>query len=107
MEYDKLKFILANYNWNHGFDIPKKILNEKTCDLALALEIFYLCDGYAYFLNGKTGSSEWLEFISNLYIEIVNGKYQLSQYHYEIPLNFMQKDHLRKNGVPNVFLKDV
>ncbi len=48
MPYNDLEKILNEYNWDDGFAIPKKILSNPHCDLALALKIFYLADGFAY-----------------------------------------------------------
>ena len=67
MSYNDLKKILNEYNWDDGFEIPKKILSNQDCDLALALEIFYLADGFAY-LEGFVKESkleEWEQFIRN------------------------------------------
>ena len=38
---NKLRQLLNEYNWDDGFDLPKKILENPDCDLALALEIFF------------------------------------------------------------------
>ena len=48
MVYNDLENMLNEDNWDNGFEIPKEILADPRCDLALALEIFYLSDGYAY-----------------------------------------------------------
>ena len=37
-----------NYNWDNGFEIPEKIINQKYCDLSTALMIFYKSDGFRY-----------------------------------------------------------
>ena len=42
MVYNDLENMLNEYNWDNGFEIPKEILADPRCDLALALEIFYL-----------------------------------------------------------------
>ena len=49
-----------NTNWDDGFEIPKQILAAPSCDLALALEIFYLSDGYA-FLDDSTKTTDLKE----------------------------------------------
>lgn len=49
--YDKLKIQLKEYNWDDGFEFPRKLLNSPECDLAMALDIFYLADGYGYIQN--------------------------------------------------------
>lgn len=37
-----------NYNWDNGFDIPQAVLDNKNCDLGIALLIFYRADGFGY-----------------------------------------------------------
>ena len=108
MPYNDLKKVLDEYNWDDGFDIPKEILRNQNCDLALALEIFYLGDGYAYFIGAadEVGpeQEEWKQFISALYNDILCGKYPKTSRQYEIPLNKVQKYKFRKNSVPEIFL---
>lgn len=57
-----------------GFELPKEILADPGCDLALALEIFYLGDGYACLenLEKTTDLKEWGNFITVLYDDILN-----------------------------------
>ena len=57
MVYNDLRSKLNEYNWDDGFEIPKQILAAPSCDLALALEIFYLSDGYA-FLDDSTKTTD-------------------------------------------------
>ena len=73
MSYDDLEKLLDEYNWDDGFEIPKEILSNPYCDLALALKIFYLADGFAY-LDGfaeKGRLDEWEQFIYSLYNNIL------------------------------------
>ena len=110
MMYDELQKIVRNYNWDDGFELPQKVLSDERCDLALALEIFYLGDGYRYFQmyeNNIAGTQERLEFISKLYDEIVNGKYEKMETHFEIPLSKVQRYQLRKNNISEVLLTDL
>lgn len=48
---NKLRQLLNEYNWDDGFDLAKEMLENPDCDLALALEIFYLADGYSYLID--------------------------------------------------------
>ena len=61
MVHNDLRSKLNEYNWDDGFEIPKEILAAPGCDLALALEIFYLSDGYAFLdnLTKTTDVKEW------------------------------------------------
>ena len=42
MSVNDLDNILNKYNWDDGFKIPKELLNDPDCDLALALKNFSL-----------------------------------------------------------------
>lgn len=100
---------LNEYNWDDGFKFPQKLLNQPDCDLALALEIFYLADGFAY-LDGyaeETSLEEWKRFICSLYDDIINGRYIKSDRQYEIPLSKVERYKLRKKQIPEVFLADL
>ena len=109
MRYEELKSTLAEYNWDDGFDVPMKLLNDLNCDLALALEIFYLADGYAYLDNPVANPKleKWSLFISDLYNDILNGKYVVTEFVFEIPLSKVEKYKFRKKQVPEVFLTDL
>ena len=68
--------MLNEDNWDNGFEIPKEIqvllYIDPRCDLlALALEIFYLSDGYAYLedLEKTTDLKEWNSFIMGMHCQ--------------------------------------
>lgn len=105
MPYNDLEKILYEYNWDNGFAIPKKILSNPHCDLALVLKIFYLADGLAY-LDGfaeKTELKEWKHFISSLYNDILSNKYRKSRRTYKIPLTKVQKYKFKKTDTGDFF----
>lgn len=83
-------------------------LNENS-DLADALNVFFAAGGYDFFnvVNPKYYSDKWLEFVGNLYEEIVNGKYAASDKKYKIPLSREQREELANRGVPEVFVRDL
>lgn len=110
MTYEELKDQLANYNWDDGFYLPQKIVSDEKCDLALALEVFYLGDGFTYFLtyvHSIGGSKEWFCFIDKLCKDIESGRYEKSEHHYKIPLSKVQRYQMAKINIPQVFLEDV
>jgi len=109
MEYDDIRQKIREYNWDDGLSFPKEILENPNCDLALALEIFYLADGYSYLDNsyGITGLTEWKAFISNLFNNILNGMFSKTGNSFEIPLTKVAKYKFRKNQIPEVFLTDL
>ncbi|WP_252871370.1 DUF4274 domain-containing protein [Roseburia inulinivorans] len=88
MVYNDLENMLNEYNWDNGFEIPKEILADPRCDLALALEIFYLSDGYAYLedLEKTTDLKEWNSFITALYDDISNNKFPKTGKSFKIPI---------------------
>ena len=106
MVYNDLRSKLNEYNWDDGFEIPKQILAAPSCDLALALELFYLSDGYA-FLDDSTKTTdlkEWGKFIAVLYDDILNDKFPKTSTAFEIPLSQVQKYKLQKKGISKNFL---
>ena len=78
-------------------------------DLALALEIFYLSDGYAYLedLEKTTDLKEWNSFITALYDDISNNKFPKTGKSFKIPLSKVQKYKLQKKGISKIFLIDL
>lgn len=109
MAYYDLKRKISAYNWDDGFELPKEILANPDCDLALALEIFYLADGYGYLEQPRnaTVSAEWNRFIAALYNDILNHKFPKSDTSFEIPLSKVQKYKLKKKGISELFLTDL
>lgn len=106
MVHNDLRSKLNEYNWDDGFEIPKEILAAPGCDLALALEIFYLSDGYAFLdnLTKTTDVKEWGRFITVLYDDILNNKFPKTSTAFEIPLSKVQKYKLQKKGISKIFL---
>ena len=109
MVYNDLENMLNEDNWDNGFEIPKEILADPRCDLALALEIFYLSDGYAYLedLEKTTDLKEWNSFITALYDDISNNKFPKTGKSFKIPLSKVQKYKLQKKGISKIFLIDL
>lgn len=113
MTYNELKQWLAEYNWHDRYDTPQQVLENQNCDLALALELFYLGDGYAYYekisqgIKIKEWQDKWRCFISQQYEGILSGKSPKTRNHYEIPLSRVERYKLRKSGMPEIFLTDL
>lgn len=109
MAYDDLKNRLNEYNWDDGFKVPREILADADCDLALALEVFYLADGYRYLERSRktTKLQKWNRFITVLYDDILNHKFPKTDTSFEIPLSKVQKYKLRKIGIAEIFLTDL
>ncbi|MDO4469050.1 MAG: DUF4274 domain-containing protein [Bacillota bacterium] len=103
MIYNDLKSKLNKYNWDDGFEIPKEILDAPSCDLAL--EIFYLSDGYAFLddLTKTTDFKKWGRFITILYEDILNNKFPKTSTSFESPLSKLQKYKLQKKVSQKIF----
>lgn len=109
-EYEEIDQLIEGYNWDDGFSLPQRILENQNCDLALALKIFYLGDGYDYLqiMGHVDPSDDWLQFISRLYSEIIENKYKcIPLHHYSIPLTKVQKYKLEKQGIPSILWMDI
>lgn len=100
-----------NYNWDNGFDIPQVILDNKQCDLSIALLIFYRADGLSYLANkfDNGNLAQWSSFIKKLYTSILVGKYPKSTIGFEIPLTKVQIFKLKKLISPeeNIFVEHI
>lgn len=109
MRYDALVDMLKTYNWDDGFQVPREILADSNCDLALALEIFYLADGYLYLQQADhtTNLKNWEPFLAALYQDILKNRYPKTNTSFSVPLNKVQKYQLRKKLVPEIFLTDL
>lgn len=56
-----LYIYIYNYNWDNGFDIPQTVLDNKICDLSIALLIFYRAGG----LGSTIVVDEWEKYEKN------------------------------------------
>lgn len=90
---------LQDYDWDDGFEIPKAILQKECCTLQIALQIFWLADGYTY-LQDKEGDPvqpEWTAFMAGLYRDILAGKYMVGKLAFEPELNKVQIYKFKKH----------
>lgn len=97
---DFLHIYMDNYNWDNGFDIPKKIIQKDCCELSTALMIFYLADGTHYLENRceieNSSPTVWTTFIDELYTSIICGKFIEGDIFFEPPLSKVQLYKLKK-----------
>lgn len=100
-----------NYNWDNGFVIPQIILDNKKCDLSIALLIFYRVDGLRYLTNKCDNEklSHWFSFIKKLYYSILTGKYQKGKIGFKVPLSRVQIFKLKKviSEKDNIFIENI
>lgn len=111
---EKLYVYAYNYNWDDGFEIPNLILNNRKCDLSIALLLFYQAEGtrfWEYDFSDEDGfvAKEHYAFISKLHDDIVNGRYIKGNIQFKIPLSRVEKYKLGKllNEKEEVFLNDI
>ncbi|MBQ8604413.1 MAG: hypothetical protein IJ410_06195 [Oscillospiraceae bacterium] len=92
-----------------SFVLPKEYILDKNSDLADALNVFYSAGGYEFFnvMEPEYYSGNWLNFIGNLYAEIDDGLYTLSNKEFTVPLTDEQKMELAERGVPQMFVTDI
>lgn len=94
-----------------GFDIPQTVLDNKKCDLSIALLIFYRADGLSY-LEDKTDNAnlpQWYSFIKRLYDSILTGEYQRGEIEFKVPLSKVQLFKLKKvtTEEENIFTENI
>lgn len=110
---DVLYVYLYNYNWDEGFEIPKKILANEYCELSTALMMFYLADGERYFEDKDMETcslvSEWDFFLQSLYNQIVSGSFKKGNISFKPPLSKVQLYKIKKtlSDKEEIFLKEI
>ena len=110
MTYEEMTESIRDYDFSDDFILAEKILTSPLCDLALALKIFYLANGYE-FLKDPTGHSggeaRWLFFMSTLKKDIESGTFKNEGRPFRVPLTRNQKAGLRKMRIRDIFLTDI
>lgn len=93
-----LHLIAINYNWDDGVEIPQMILNNNHCELATALTIFELAEGFEYLDDKSTLAydNELKSFVSDLYERIINRKFIQGEIKYAPQLTKVQIYKLKK-----------
>lgn len=98
------------YEWEESsFTLPDEYILDQNSDLADALYVFYLAGGYEFFnvIESEYYSGNWLDFIGDLYREIVDDTYISKGKQFVVPLSDEQKLELADRGVPEVFVTDI
>jgi len=100
-----------NYNWDNGFEIPRKIIHKDCCQLSTALMVFYAADGVRYLQDKNEVNSlkEWSIFIKELYNKIINNEFLEGAIKFTPPLSKVQIFKIKKiiNTNEEVFLKEI
>jgi hypothetical protein len=104
---DMLRKMAMEYNWDDGFAFPQAIADHPNCDLAVALELFWLADAITVHLGEalqREYNTEWISFCKVLAQRLLDGHYVLGSVAFEVPLSKTQIYKYRKRGVPELFL---
>lgn len=111
---EQLFVLIANYNWDDGFDIPKAVIANPACTKGVALLTFYRADGYRLLSEGEDAfnehsSSTWKEFLTTLYKAICEEKFPDGNLAYTPEITNIQKFKLKKQNpdLPSIFLQGV
>ncbi|CUH92149.1 DUF4274 domain-containing protein [Herbinix luporum] len=100
-----------NYNWDNGFEIPKKIIHKDCCQLSTALMMFYAADGIRYLQDKSKVNNlkEWSTFIKELYNKIINNGFIEGAIKFNPPLSKVQIFKIKKviNTKEEAFLKEI
>ena len=110
---DIIHIYMNNYNWDDGFEIPKKVLKNNCCELSTALMIFYLADGIRYLEDKdevkKSCLVEWSRFVQDLYNQIMSGKFKQGNILFKPPLSKVQTYKLKKmlNENEEIFVNEI
>jgi len=101
-----------NYNWDNGFEIPKKILLKDCCELSIALLIFYSADGISYLRNKNQENvdlKEWSFFIKEVYLGITKKTLKRGEIKFVPPLSKVEMYKLKKEIEESdyVFLEEI
>lgn len=105
-EADKLGYAMWD---DKDFTIPKEFHLDDNSTMQDALKVFYGAGGYDFFRveNPDKYAARWLDFIGDLYSDIVDGKYESDGKPYSIPLSENEKEVLREQEVPEIFTEDL
>lgn len=101
-----------NYNWDNGFEIPRKILLKSCCELSTALMMFYAADGDRYLQDKDENNGnlkEWSIFIKELYNRIISNEFLKGDIKFVPPLSKVQIFKLKKiiSDEESVFLEEL
>jgi hypothetical protein len=106
----ELKAAALEHNWDDGFAVPRAIAFHPRCDLAVALQLFWLADAMAVYVGEakEDGYNEdWLSFCRPLIEKILRGDYGQGDASFDPTLDRVQLYKYSKRGVPEIFLSPV
>lgn len=101
-----LHYIVCNYNWDDGLEIPITILRNKYCDKGTALMLFEYADGYLIFENDNDLTEKHKEFILEIKYKIESDDFATRNIMYIPDLSRTQKYKFKKavSNINEVFI---
>lgn len=100
---EELAYYLDLYNWDDGFAVPTAIANHPGCDQALALRLFWLADGLAWYTSkGSPGryQQEWGAFCHLISDGILSGRFPQGDLSFDPGLSRVEMYRLAKSEIP-------
>ncbi|WP_082576284.1 DUF4274 domain-containing protein [Lysobacter sp. Root604] len=104
---ETLWHMCLDYNWDDGFAFPQAIADHPNCDLAVALELFWLSNAISIYLGEVSNgayNADWRCFCSSITQRILSGHYVQGATSFQVPLTKVQIYKYRKLGVPSLLL---
>ncbi|MDQ8209609.1 DUF4274 domain-containing protein [Coraliomargarita sp. SDUM461003] len=105
-----LQQIAIAYNWDDGFEIPKRITENECCDSGIDLTLFWLAEAMSY-LTGEIEESEynqdWVAFSQLMIQRIENAREEKSHTSFDPNLTRVQIYQLKKDGISESFLNPI
>lgn len=94
---------------NHAFIIPTELQLTENHFLHEAIQVFYKAGGYDFFhvIHPEKYATKWLEFMGDLYADIVEDKYKSDGRFHKNPLSYEDRMSLKEQGVPELFTEDI
>ena len=98
-------FMAEEHNWDDGFEVPTLILQNPNCDLATALMLFWLADGYSFFFHPEMVASHPVQsaFLNPLFERLRSRDFRETNNHYEPGMNAVQEHKMKKMNIEPIF----
>lgn len=98
------------YEWDEErFEMPEEYILSDNSSLSDALKVFWMAGGSDFFevANPKYYASNWLDFMGNLYKEIMNGRFRSDGKAFMASLSEVKIRAYAEQGVPEIFITGI
>ncbi len=104
----ELRELARAHNWDNGLEVPIAISEHASCDLAVALELFWLADAATVLsIDEDPNGDPWFHFCELIADRILTGYYTGASSSFEVPLTKVQVHNYRRSGLAEIFLTRV